>query len=577
MVHAMGALGSGQPADIGAMFVLLFVVATAVAIAARRLSVPYPVALVVAGLFLGTLNIVNAPHLTQELLFAAALPGLVFEAAFNLRAEDLWRNWRTLFLLSVPGVAVAIALAAALTPVALAAAGVQTTFAAGELLVFAALISATDPVAVVALFRRLGAPQRLTLLVEAESLFNDATAIVFFLAALGLVAGSGVGAGAALGVVGRFILALVGGAVIGLLVGGAAALVIARVDDEMVEITLTVVAAYGSFAAAQQLGLSGVLATVAAGVLCGHDVARRGMSPTARVAVGTFWEYGAFALNSIVFLLMGFEVHFQGLVAAWRPVVAAFVVLLLCRGLVVGLVALVVRPTAERMPWQWGTVLTWGGLRGALSMVLALSLPAQLPHRALLVTMTFGVVTLSLIGQGLSMPAVLRRLRVTDDAAPRRHFEAAREEFRAVRAAVEELDYLVDAGVVPARVESALRARYGPRLTTAEARLRAAVERVDQGTGVGTAAGRPGPESETGPQLAATAAGLDSSPPSGTRGAMDETVRRVERYLLDVERDRLSDALRSGALPRDAYDRLVAELDERRATYAMPVPATGES
>jgi len=544
--------------DLGAVFVLLFVVATAVAIAARRLRVPYTVALVVAGLVLGALHLVEAPHLTQELLFATALPGLVFEAAFNLRAQDLRRNWRTLFLLSVPGVAVAIALTVALTPIALRALGAQTGFAAGELLVFAALISATDPVAVLALFRRLGAPPRLTLLVEAESLLNDATAIVFFLAALALATGSNSASGAVLAVVGRLVLSLGGGAVIGLLVGGAAALVIARVSDPMVEITLTVVAAYGSFAAAQQIGVSGVLATVAAGVLCGHDVARRGMSATVRVAVGTFWEYGAFALNSIVFLLIGFEVRFQGLVAAWRPVLAAFAAVLLGRAVVVGVTTMLVRSTAERVPRRWGVLLTWGGLRGALSMVLALSLPVVLPHRALLITMTFGVVTLSLLGQGLSMPAVLRLMRSSGEGAPRRLFETAREEFRAARAAVEELDYLVDAGVVPDRVEAALRARYGPRLAKAEVELRAAVDRLDESAHTTANAVTP----------AAGAIGDEQAPPTFeaiTRAGMNDTVQRVERYLLDVERDRLADARRAGQLGPEAYDQLVAELDGRRA------------
>ncbi len=403
----------GLPPDTGAIFILLFVLATVVAIGARRLRVAYPVALVVAGLVLGSLNIVAAPHLTQQFLFATALPGLVFEAALNLRVQDLRRSWRTLFLLSVPGVAIAIALTVLLAPVVLSVLGEPIPGFAGPLLIFAVLISATDPVAVLALFRRLGAPRRLTLLVEAESLLNDATVIVFFLAALALVTSSASPvSGAALGITSRVVVGLAGGAFIGLLIGGVVALVIARIGDPMVEITLTVVAAYGSFAAAQQLGLSGVLATVAAGVLCGHDVVRRGMTATTRVAVGTFWEYGAFALNSIVFLLIGFEVHFQTLLGAWRPVVAAFVAVVVARAIVVGITTALVHPTAERVPWQWGAVLTWGGFRGALSMVLALSLPTALPHRELIVTMTFGVVILSLLGQGLSISSVLRVLRI---------------------------------------------------------------------------------------------------------------------------------------------------------------------
>ncbi len=559
MAMATEPSSAGLPLDVGAVFVLLFAVATVVAIGARRLRVPYPVALVVAGLVLGTFNLVAAPHLTQELLFAVALPGLVFEAAFNLRSEHLQRNWRTLFLLSVPGVAIAIALTAMLTPVALTALGAPTTGLAGPMLVFAALISATDPIAVLALFRRLGAPPRLTLLLEAESLLNDATAIVFFLAALALVMASGAPSGV-FGLTGRFVVQLVGGALVGVLVGGSATLIIARVSDPMVEITLTVVAAYGSFAAAQQLGLSGVLATVAAGVLCGHDVARRGMTATTRVAVDTFWEYGAFALNSIVFLLIGFEVHFQGLVTAWRPVVAAFVAVTLARMVVVGGVTGLVRSTTERIPLRWSAVLTWGGVRGALSMVLALALPVTLPYRGLLITMTFGVVTLSLLGQGLSMPVLLRRLKLVDVASPRSLFEVAREQFRAARAAVEELDYLTEAGVLPGGLEGRLRKRYDSRLVRAEARLRQAVAQMSGAPVTPTSTDRAVATEEDG---GAVPAEPDLDAP--TRESMEESVRRVERYLLDVERDRLGDALRAGQLPADAYDQLIAELDERRA------------
>lgn len=553
------ASGIGAAPGIGPAFVLLFAIATAVAIGAGRLRIPYPIALVVAGLVLGAFN-VPAPHLTQELLFALALPGLVFEAAFNLRLAELRRNWRTLFLLAVPGVAIAIALTATVTPLALRALGEPARHLAGPLLIFAALISATDPVAVLALFRRLGAPPRLTLLVEAESLLNDATAIVFFLAALALVTGQTSAPAAALNVTERFVVELIGGAAVGVVVGGASAVVIAQVGDPMVEITLTVVAAYGSFAVAQELGLSGVLATVAAGVLCGHDVARRGMTATTRVAVGTFWEYGAFALNSIVFLLIGFEVHLHTLVAAWRPVLAGFVVVLIARAVVVAGVTALVRPTAERIPWRWSVVLSWGGVRGALSMVLALALPVDLPDRALLIAMTFGVVTLSLLGQGLSMPVVLRRLGLSQASAPLRRFEAAREEFRAARAAIEELDYLTDAGVIPTALEGRLRERYAPRLARAELRLHDAV------AGMGNA--RPVTEGpRTGVVLETAGAGGRVEEPV-TRFATDEAARRVERYLLDVERDRLNDALRAGQLPAEAYEHLVAELDTRRAALA---------
>ena len=196
--------------DLPTTFGLLFVVATAVAIVVRRVRLPYTVGLVSAGLLIGSLHLVNAPRLTPQFLFVLALPGLVFEAAVNLRAHDLWRNRATLALLALPGVALAIAITTALLPVALVAVRYRAPLAAGEAFMFAALISATDPVAVLALFRRLGASHRLTVLVEAESLLNDATAIAFFVAAVALTARPVPGIAVTAALAGHFVVALVG-------------------------------------------------------------------------------------------------------------------------------------------------------------------------------------------------------------------------------------------------------------------------------------------------------------------------------------------------------------------------------
>ena len=378
-----------------------------------------------------------------------------------------------------------------------------------------------------------------------------------FLAALAFATAPNRGTDGAVTMVVNFVGVLVGGALVGGIVGAAVSLAIARITDPMVEITLTVVAAYGSFALAQQLGVSGVLATVTAGVMCGSDVVRRGMSPTARVSVAAFWEYGAFALNSIIFLLIGFEVHSGALVAAWQAVLAAFIAVVAARGIIVGLTAAVVRRTRERLPWSWTMALSWGGLRGALSMVLALSLPLALADRSLIITMTFGVVTLSILGQGLTMPALLERLSLTGgpDAKRRQAFEAAREDFRAARSAIEELDYLNGAGLVPAAVDDGLRRRYVPRLARAELRLRASVDALTAGRG----------ESPVGVARPDAGGPADSADAEAASPDTATLVHRIERYLLDVERDRLGDAMRAGSMTRESYDELVAELDARRA------------
>ena len=218
------------------IFILLFVVATAVAIAVQRLSVPYTVALVFTGLVLGLLHVFEAPHLTKALLFNIFLPGLLFEAAFYIEFKQFWRNRLTINSLAMPGVVAAIALTALiLTPVANTLNFVQG-FTWEHALVFGAIISATDPIAVVAIFKNLGVPKRLSVLLEGESLINDGTAIVFFTLSLALVTGTGVTAG---GLAFDFIKIVGIGALIGMGVGLAVSQVIKQVDDPMIEITLT--------------------------------------------------------------------------------------------------------------------------------------------------------------------------------------------------------------------------------------------------------------------------------------------------------------------------------------------------
>ena len=178
----------------------------------------------------------------------------------------------------------------------------------------------------------------------------------------------------------------------------------------MIEITLTTITAYGSFVMAEYFHGSGIIATVAAGMLFGSYGLRVGTTPSTLVALTSFWEYVAFALNSVILLLIGFEVRLAAMLQYWRTILIAYLAVTVGRAMLVFLVSLLLRRTREAIPWSWSAVLTWGGLRDALSMVLVLGLPSDFPFRDLLVNMTFGVVLLSILIQGLTMGAVLRWL-----------------------------------------------------------------------------------------------------------------------------------------------------------------------
>lgn len=504
------------------VFIALFSVATAVALVARRLKVPYTVALVVAGLSLGAAQAFEPPHLTKELLYAVFLPGLVFEAAFAIEFKRFWQNKIAVFSLAIPGLLVAIALTSALlVPVANSLHFVEG-FTLAHGFVFAALIAATDPIAVVALFKSLGAPKRLAVLVEGESLLNDGTAVVVFTIVLGAVTGGSFSVAQA----GLDFARVVGvGALIGAAVGYAISWVIHRVDDPMIEITLTTIAAYGSFVAAERFHFSGVIATVTAGMICGNHAARTGMSPSTRVAVATFWEYLAFALNSIVFLLIGFEVKLQALLSAWKPIVVAYVAMTIGRAIVVQLVALLLSQTREKLPRSWAPVLTWGGLRGGLSMVLALALPAALPHRDLIVAMTFGVVILSILVQGLTMGPILRRFGLVGAAEARVEHDRLRGAIKGKRAAIGEIDRMVAEGAIAREMADELRGDYEAR-----------IEHAEKAIG----------------ELHVQAESL-----------REETMLAVRRRALLAEKDAIVDAHRRGEIGGDGYGKLLADVDAR--------------
>jgi CPA1 family monovalent cation:H+ antiporter len=384
--------------------ILLLLVAAAVALAARRLRLPYTVTLVVAGLLLSASPLLHPPTLTKELLFAVFLPGLLFEAAFHLDAEEFWRNRLTIFSLALPAVVMATLLTATTLVYALRLFGI--TLAWGPAFVFATLIAATDPIAVVALVRTLGAPTRLGVLIEGESLLNDGTAAVSFTVAVGYVLGSQPSA-ASLPI--DFMYAIGAGVIVGAVAGLATRRLLSWLDDVMVMITMTTTAAYGSFLVADTVGASGVIAAVTAGLLSGTDASQRAISPPARAALQSFWQYIAFALNSLVFLLIGFQAGVSELLSAWRSIAIAYVVVTVTRILVTSVIVTVM-PKSERLPRGWTAVLAWSGLRGSLSMVLALSLPASMLQRDAIVTMTIGVVVLSILIQGMTVSPLLRWL-----------------------------------------------------------------------------------------------------------------------------------------------------------------------
>jgi CPA1 family monovalent cation:H+ antiporter len=438
----------------------LLIAASVIAVVAARLRIPYTVALVLGGLVLGLVHlpivdtlVSNKPNwLTPNITLFIFLPALLFEGSLKLQARQLRENSLPILLLATVGV-----LAATLI----------TGFAAHWVLglpvlvalVFGAITAATDPISVLSIFKEITVPKRLSVIVEAESLFNDGTAAVLY----GILA-AGVASGA-LGIWGglrNFFVDVLGGVGVGLAMGYVFSKLTQRIDEPQIEITLTTVLAYSSYLVAQSLHLSGVIATVSAGLMIGNLGTRVGMSARTRVALWSFWEYFSFVINSLVFLLIGLQVRVGTLLHTWRPTLMAIGAVVLGRILsVYGLVPLS-NLFSTKMPLRWQHILVGGGIRGALSLALALSLSSTFPHRDQILAMTFGVVAFTIVVQGLTIKPLLHVLGMS--TTQEGDYERARVRQISISSAQSELETLLRNHTISAPAYKQLRRELDTRL-----------------------------------------------------------------------------------------------------------------
>lgn len=382
----------------------LLLVASLIAMVSRKLGLPYSVGLVAAGLLIALIH--NEPQFTlsRDLIFNILLPPLVFEAALQLEWKNFRRELPVTLTLALVGVALASAVVAGGLHYWLHWSWIGATL-------FAVLIAATDPVAVIAAFKEMKADKRLCMLVESESLLNDGVVAVAFAVLVAIAGGASAGVG---NVVPAFLWTLFGGALIGGVVSGLMLILAGRTNDHLVEITLTTLAAYGSFLLAERLHASGVLASLTAGLMIGNLGRMGAISDSGRPHVLAAWEFFAFVANSFVFLLIGIQlvgVPISRL--GWVTAAVAILLVLVGRAVAVYPLATIFRPTRLAVPFSFQNVLFWGGLRGALALALALTVPASVPERAPIILSSFVVVTFSIFVQGLTMPWLVERLGLT--------------------------------------------------------------------------------------------------------------------------------------------------------------------
>jgi CPA1 family monovalent cation:H+ antiporter len=401
-------------------FVALMIAASLGTAVAHWTRISYTLTLLLLGLGLGMFDIMPTPDVGSDVILLLFLPPLLFEAAYVLDLRMLNQVRAGVIAFAVPGVLIAMAVGGAVVHW-----GIDLPWTMA--LLFGAMIAATDPVAVLATFRDLKVDKRLATLIEGESLLNDGVALMLLVALVDAVddrfhADSAVG---------WFALSVFGGIAIGLALGWIAHLILARIDEHLTEMTVSVALAYGSFLAAEQLHLSGVLATISAAMTLGELGRRRGWiySSASEAVLTDLWEFLAFVANAALFLLIGLTVQTADLRDHPESVAWGIVAALSGRAVVAYGLGTVVDLSGFSLNRKERHVLFWGGLRGAVALAAVLSLESDFPYRSELLAMVYGVVLFTLLAQGLTIGPLVRRLgldsgETSDKAAPALDFQS---------------------------------------------------------------------------------------------------------------------------------------------------------
>jgi len=417
----------------------LLLIATFVGILARRSRMPYTVGLVVVGAGIAIIFNEMQVHLQSEVILGIFVPPLIFEAAFHLPITDLRRNLRAILILAITGVLLTTFLVGWIVTLG-------TSLEVGYAILFGSIIAATDPIAVIALFKTLGVPKRLQVLLEGESLLNDGTAIVIFNIAIAAVT---TGAFSIREGISDFVVNAGVGVGIGFVLGILASVVISRIDDYLIETTITFILAYGTFVIAESIHVSGVLAVLTAGIIIGN-VESNQMSPTTRVVVYNFWEFMAFIANSFVFLLIGLVTDISLVFSNWQAIVWGIFAALIARLIVIyGLL----KPFAS-ISTKWKHILYWGGLRGAISLALVLSLSSKINEQVSkqLLAMVFGLVVFTLLVQGTSMNSIIKKLKIVTLRKDREEYDLRRARAISAKAGYEHLERVHKNGMISKHV-----------------------------------------------------------------------------------------------------------------------------
>jgi CPA1 family monovalent cation:H+ antiporter len=512
--------------EVELVLVSLLVAVAGLATAARAVNIPYPIVLVVGGLVLGFVPGLPKTELAPELVLVIFLPPLLYSAAFFANLRELRSSARPISLLAIGLVLATMCSVAVVAHALVDGLPWAAAFALG------AIVAPTDPVAATAIARRLGVPRRIVSVLEGESLVNDGTALVAYRFAVAAAVGGSfsiVDAGI------EFVLSAAGGVAIGVAVGLLVSEVRRRLDDVPVEITISLLSGYAGYLPAEALHASGVLAAVTVGIVVGWRAPR---ISTARMRLqgSAVWETLIFLLNALLFVLIGLQLPMildgiSGVSPATLlgQATAVSLAVILTRLAWLNTLPYVIRALdrrpqqrERRQGWRFRMIVVWSGMRGAVSLAAALALPADFPQRDTILFLTFSVIFATLVIQGLTLPALIRRLDIHDDGSEEREELAGRR--AAAEVALRALDELAEAEWTRDDTVERMRGMYTYRRT----RLAARAGEIDDGDGY---------------------------------EHRSRKYQKMVRHVLNVQREELVRLRDAGAISNEVMHRLERELD----------------
>lgn len=527
IVAQQAPLGSNSAADsqtagtipeLVIILIILLLIATVVALVTQRLRIPYVTGLVLAGLPITEL-LSRRIGLDPSLVLNLFLPILIFEAAINTDISRLRSMFKPISLLAGPGSIFSSAIIAVLVKFGLRLDWIPA-------LLIGVILANTDTVSMIAVFKEIRVPSRLSTIVEGETLFNDAAALISFNLLLVIYA---TGSLTAVQGVKELLVVALGGGLVGGILGYLSLPIFVRLNDPLSSLLLTVALALGTFQIGQFLGVSGAVAVVIAGLVFGNLGLPRSSSASDRITLLSFWEYAGFSVNTFIFLLIGIEIN---PVTLWRILPSILFVILayqLGRILSVYLLLAGLRWFDRPIPLRWQHVLVLGNIKGSLSMALAVAIPLTLTGRDLIIELVFGSVLFSLVLQGLALPWLIKRLNISRVSEVMQEAGQLQIQLIAAKAAQEELDSLLKSGVLPKAVYEELWASYQARVAESERVLRDFYNRHRAG------------------QLKSDRSRLDT----------------IRRRLFLAEKVAVSDALRKRIIPEDLVQPYIKDLDEK--------------